>query len=243
MNSKILKCIEENLQETFNIDKYEYVRHTIKHDAKLNDLPWTPARKKKLIQKLESAFGVAVELEGTIGDLVERTDQRYLAWFFGEVWKPRTEQYQWTGYRIAEEICRADPKKVLDVGCGYNPFKGRIPGLVGIDPYNNCADFQVDILDYRVEPESYDHIIALGSINFNSREDIELRFGATVNLLAPGGRLWMRVNPGHAHKNGPWVEIFPWSFEIAYEFAKNYNLTLETVKQDQDRLFFLFTRP
>jgi len=243
MNSKILKCIEENLQETFNIDKYEYVRHTIKHDAKLNDLPWTPARKKKLIQKLESAFGVAVELEGTIGDLVERTDQRYLAWFFGEVWKPRTEQYQWTGYRIAEEICRADPKKVLDVGCGYNPFKGRIPGLVGIDPYNNCADFQVDILDYRVEPESYDHIIALGSINFNSREDIELRFGATVNLLAPGGRLWMRVNPGHVHKNGPWVETFPWSFEIAYEFAKNYNLTLETVKQDQDRLFFLFTRP
>jgi hypothetical protein len=166
-----------------------------------------------------------------------------LAWFFGEVWKPRTEQYQWTGWRIAEEICRAGPRNVLDVGCGYNPFKGRIPGLVGIDPYNNCADFQVDILDYRVEPESYDHIIALGSINFNSREDIELRFGATVNLLAPGGKLWMRVNPGHDHKNGPWVEIFPWSFEIAYEFAKNYNLTLETVKQDQDRLFFLFTKP
>ena len=242
MNSKILKCIEENLQEAFNIDKYEYVRHTIKTDCKLDDLPWTPARKKKLIQKLESTFGVAIELEGTVGDLAERTDQRYLTWFFGEVWKPRTEQYQWTGYRIAEEICRADPKKVLDVGCGYNPFKGRIPNLVGIDPYNNCADFQVDILDYRVEPESYDHIIALGSINFNSREDIELRFGATVNLLAPGGRLWMRVNPGHVHKNGPWVEIFPWSFEIAYEFAKNYNLTLETVKQDQDRLFFLFSK-
>ena len=243
MNSKILKCIEENLQEAFNIDKYEYVRHTIKTDVKLEDLPWTPARKKKLIQKLESTFGVPIELDGTIGELAERTDVRYLAWFFGEVWKPRTEQYQWTGWRIAEEICRAGPRNVLDVGCGYNPFKGRIPGLVGIDPYNNCADFQVDILDYRVEPESYDHIIALGSINFNSREDIELRFGATVDLLAPGGRLWMRVNPGHSHKNGPWVEIFPWSFEIAYEIAKKFNLTLETVKQDQDRLFFLFSKP
>jgi hypothetical protein len=243
MNSKILKCIEENLQETFNIDKYEYVRHTIKTDVKLEDLPWTPARKKKLIQKLESTFGVPIELDGTIGELAERTDVRYLSWFFGEVWKPRTEQYQWTGWRIAEEICRAGPRNVLDVGCGYNPFKGRIPGLVGIDPYNNCADFQVDILDYRVEPESYDHIIALGSINFNSREDIELRFGATVDLLAPGGRLWMRVNPGHSHKNGPWVEIFPWSFEIAYEIAKKFNLTLETVKQDQDRLFFLFSKP
>jgi len=243
MNSKILKCIEENLQETFNIDKYEYVKYTIKTDAKFDDLPWTPARKKKFIQKLESVFGVPIELDGTIGDLVERTDVRYLTWFFGEVWKPRTEQYQWTGYRIAEEICRADPKRVLDVGCGYNPFKGRIPNLVGIDPYNNCADFQVDILDYRVEPESHDHIIALGSINFNSREEIEERFGATVNLLAPGGKLWMRVNPGHSHKNGPWVEIFPWSFEIAYEIAKKFDLTLETLKQDQDRLFFLFSKP
>lgn len=243
MNSKILKCIEENLQEAFNIDKYEYVGHTIKTDLIIDNLPWTPARKKKLIQKLESTFGVSIELEGTIGELVERTDVRYLTWFFGEVWKPRTEQYQWTGYRIAEEICRADPKRVLDVGCGYNPFKGRIPNLVGIDPYNNCADFQVDIMDYRVEPESHDHIIALGSINFNSRDDIELRFGATVNLLAPGGKLWMRVNPGHSHKNGPWVEIFPWSFEIAYEFAKKFDLTLETLKQDQDRLFFLFTKP
>ena len=243
MNSKILKCIEENLQETFNINKYEYVKYKIKTDARFDDLPWTPARKKKFIQKLESTFGVPVELEGTIGDLVERTDQRYLNWFFGEVWKPRTEQYQWTGYRIAEEICRADPKRVLDIGCGYNPFKGRIPNLVGIDPYNNCADFQVDIMDYRVEPESHDHIIALGSINFNSREDIEKRFSVAVDLLAPGGRLWMRVNPGHDHKNGPWVEIFPWSFEIAYEFAKKYNLTLETLKQDQDRLFFLYTKP
>jgi len=242
MNSKILKCIEENLQETFNIDKYQYVKHKIKTDTKFDDLPWTPARKKKFIQKLESTFGVPIELDGTIGELVERTDVRYLTWFFGEVWKPRTEQYQWTGYRIAEEICRAEPKRVLDVGCGYNPFKGRIPNLVGIDPYNNCADFQVDILDYRVEPNSYDHIIALGSINFNSRADIEERFGATVNLLAPGGRLWMRVNPGHSHKNGPWVEIFPWSFEIAYEFAKKFDLTLETVKQDQDRLFFLFSK-
>jgi SAM-dependent methyltransferase len=242
MNNKILKCIEENLQETFNIDKYQYINQKIKADTEFNDLPWTPARKKKFIQKLESTFGVPIELDGTIGDLVERTDVRYLNWFFGEIWKPRTEQYQWTGYRIAEEICRANPKRVLDVGCGYNPFKGRIPNLVGIDPYNNCADFMIDILDYRVEPASFDHIIALGSINFNGREDIEERFAATVNLLAPGGHLWMRCNPGHSHKNGPWVEIFPWSFDVAYELSKKYDLTLETLKQDKDRLFFLFVK-
>jgi hypothetical protein len=242
MNNKIFSYIQQKLQETWNLPKHSNIRNSLSADTVLDQLPWTPARKLKFQQDLESTFGVDIELEGTVAELVDRTDQRYLMWFFGEIWKPRTEQYQWTGYRIAEEICRADPKRVLDVGCGYNPFKGRIPNLIGIDPYNNCADFMVDILDYHVEPASYDHVIALGSINFNSREDIELRFAATINLLAPNGHLWMRCNPGHSHKNGPWVEIFPWSFDVAYELAKKYNLTLETLKQDQDRLFFLFKR-
>ena len=242
MNNKIFSYIQQKLQETWNLPKHINIRNSISADTVLDQLPWTPARKLKFHQDLESTFGVPVELEGTVAALTERTDRRYLMWFFGEIWKPRTEQYQWTGYRIAEEICRMNPQRVLDVGCGYNPFKGRIPNLIGIDPYNNCADFMVDILDYHVEPASYDHVIALGSINFNSREEIEERFAATVNLLAPGGHLWMRCNPGHSHKNGPWVEIFPWSFDVAYELAKKYDLTLETLKQDQDRLFFLFRR-
>jgi hypothetical protein len=248
MNSKIFNHIVEKMKDTFHLPKYDKIRAAFGADTNLDGLPWTPARKLKFQQELESTFGVAVEIEGSVADLVERTDVRYLSWFFGEIWKPRTEQYQWTGYRIAEEICRTNPKKVLDVGCGYNPFKERIPNLVGIDPYNNCADFMVDILDYHVEPASFDHVIALGSINFNSRADIELRFAATVNLLAPNGYLWMRANPGLDHdgvktpNKGPWVEIFPWSFDVAYELAKKYNLTLETLKQDQDRLFFLFKR-
>jgi hypothetical protein len=242
MNNKIFNCILEKLQDTWHLPKYAEIRADFSKDTVLDQLPWTPARKLKFQQELSSTFNVPVEIEGTIADLVERTDVRYLSWFFGEIWKPRTEKYHWTGYRIAEEICRMNPKKVLDVGCGYNPFKGRIPNLIGIDPYNNCADFMVDILNYHVEPASYDHVIALGSINFNSREDIELRFAAAVNLLSPNGHLWMRCNPGHSHKNGPWVEIFPWSFDVAYELAKKFNLTLETLKQDQDRLFFLFKR-
>jgi SAM-dependent methyltransferase len=242
MNNKIFTYIQKKLQDTFQLSKYDKIRAAVGTDTHLADLPWTPVRKLKFQQDLESTFGVPVELEGTVAEIAERTDVRYLNWFFGEIWKPRTEQYQWTGYRIAEEICRMNPRRVLDVGCGYNPFKGRIPNLIGIDPYNNCADFQVDILDYRVEPNSFDHVIALGSINFNSREDIDLRFAAAVNLLEPGGLLWMRCNPGHSHKNGPWVEIFPWSFDVAYELAKAYGLTLETLKQDKDRLFFLFKK-
>ena len=133
--------------------------------------------------------------------------------------------------------------RVLDVGCGYHPYKDLIPNLIGIDPYNDAADYMVDILEYEVEPESHDHIIALGSINFNSKEDIEARFGHCVNLLKPGGKFYLRANPGIPHKTGPWVDIFPWSFAVVKEFEKKYNLHLETFKKDSlERLFFSYTK-
>lgn len=242
MNSKIFSHITKKLSEVWHLPQHTYIRDCIGGDTILESLPWTPVRRSKFIESLQSTFGVTVELTGTVRDLVDQIDRKYLSWFFGEVWKPRTENYYWTGWRIADEINRQDPQNVLDVGCGYNPFKGRITNLTGIDPYNNCADYMVDIMDYQVESESHDHIIALGSINFNSREDIEARFERCADLLMPGGKLWMRANPGHDHATGPWVEIFPWSFAVAYELAKKYRLRLEMLKQDQDRLFLLFNK-
>jgi hypothetical protein len=141
MNNKIFNHIVEKMKDTFHLAKYDEIRTAFGADTDLEELPWTPARKLKFQQELAATFNVPVELEGSVADLVDRTDRRYLSWFFGEIWKPRTEKYHWTGYRIAEEICRMNPRRVLDVGCGYNPFKGRIPNLTGIDPYNNCADF------------------------------------------------------------------------------------------------------
>ena len=114
---------------------------------------------------------------------------------------------------------------------------------IGIDPYNNCADYEVDILDYKVKPESHDVILALGSINFNSRDEIESRFSHCVNLLTSGGMFYLRANPGISHKTGPYVEIFPWSFEVVNEFAEKYNLKLLEFKKDSnDRLYFVYKK-
>ena len=101
MNNKIFNCILEKLQDTWHLPKYTEIRANFSKDTVLDQLPWTPARKLKFQQELSSTFNVPVEIEGTVADLVERTDVRYLMWFFGEIWKPRTEQYHWTGYRIA----------------------------------------------------------------------------------------------------------------------------------------------
>ena len=102
----------------------------------------------------------------------------------------------------------------------------------------------VDILDFHMHQGQWDAIIALGSINFNSRQDIEKRFAHLVQLLAPGGRLYMRANPGIQWRNGPWVEIFAWNFETAAELAQKYQLELETFKQENSigRLYMVYSK-
>jgi SAM-dependent methyltransferase len=243
MNTKIFKLIEENLHQAFNLEKYYHVRVTLNENTVIEDLPWTPARYRKFKDAVEHELALPCEYRGTLRQIVDELSERYTHRFFAEIWKPRTGDYDYTGWSLAEEISTQNPRAVLDVGCGYHPFKGRIPNLVGIDPYNNCADFEVDILDYKVKPESFDHIIALGSINFNSKDEIEERFRHCVNLLMNGGKFYLRANPGIAHKAGPYVEIFNWTFEVANEFAEKYNLKLETFKKDaNDRLYFVYTK-
>ncbi len=229
------------MQESFNLPKYANI--IIDADTVVQNLPWTPARYRKFKDAVEAELQLPCDYVGTLRGIVDDLSERYILRFFSEIWKPRTGDYEHTGWELAEEINKLNPEKVLDVGCGYHPFKGRITNLIGIDPYNNCADYEVDILDYKVKPESHDVIIALGSINFNDREEIEARFAHCVDLLKQGGRFFLRANPGITHKTGPYVEIFPWTFEVVNEFAEKYNLHLDTFKKDaNDRLYFVYTK-
>jgi hypothetical protein len=98
----------------------------------------------------------------------------------------------------------------------------------------------VDILDY---VGTHDVVIALGSINFNSRDEIESRFKKCVDILDKGGKFILRANPGIPHKTGPYVDIFPWSFEVVKEFADKYNLKLLEFKKDgNQRLYFSYEK-
>lgn len=241
MNTKIFNLISKNLKDSFNLPKYANI--IIDENTVVEQLPWTPARYRKFKDAVEAELCLPCEYIGTLRQIVDDLSERYIHRFFSEIWKPRTGDYEHTGWELADEINKLNPRKVLDVGCGYHPFKGRIQNLVGIDPYNNCADYEVDILEYKVKPASHDVIIALGSINFNSKEDIESRFAHCVDLLVDGGKFYLRANPGITHKTGPYVEIFNWTFEVVNEFAEKYNLKLETFKKDaNDRLYFVYTK-
>jgi hypothetical protein len=241
MNTKIFNLIKENLTTTFNLPKYANI--TIDKDTVVDELPWTPARYRKFKDNVEAALMLEdCAFNGPLLKIVYTSSERYILRFFGEIWKPRTDDYNHTGWQLVEKVNKLDPKAVLDVGCGYHPFKGRIQNLVGIDPYNDAADYQVDILDYKVK-HLHDVIIALGSINFNSQDEIEARFSHCVDLLETGGRFYLRANPGITHKTGPYVEIFPWTFEVVNDFAEKYNLRLLEFKKDaNDRLYFVYQK-
>jgi SAM-dependent methyltransferase len=241
MNTKIFNLLQENLQIAFSLPKYSKI--SISENTIVQDLPWTPARYRKFKDTIEAELQLPCDYVGALKDITNDLSERYILRFFSEIWKPRTNEYEYTGWQLVDEINNLNPEKVLDVGCGYHPFKGRIQNLIGIDPYNNQADYEVDILEYKVKPASFDVIIALGSINFNSIDEIESRFSHCVNLLKTNGKFYIRANPGIPHKTGPYVDIFPWNFEVVNNFAEKYNLTLNTFKKDaNDRLYFVYTK-
>ena len=243
MNTKIFNLITKNLQTAFALPKYADI--VIDADTVINALPWTPARYSKFKDAVEAELALPCEYRGTLREIVADLSERYTHRFFAEMWRPRTGEYDHSGWALVEEVNKLNPESVLDVGCGYHPFKGRIQNIVGIDPYNDAADYEVDILDYKVKPASHDVIIALGSINFNSQDEIEQRFAHCVSLLKPGGKFFLRANPGIPHKAGPYVDIFPWTFEIVNQFAETYNLRLDEFKKEPTelgRLYFVYTK-
>ena len=239
MNTKIFELLSKNLQQAFGLPKYGKIEITAQ--TQVDTLPWTPARFRKFRNAMENELHLNSDYHGTVESIVKDLSERYLNRFFGEIWRPRTNEYDYSGWQLVDEINNQNPRSVLDVGCGYHPFKGRIHNIIGIDPYNNCADLMVDILDYRGQ---HDIIIALGSINFNSRDEIESRFAKCVECLTSGGRMYFRVNPGKSHATGPYVDIFPWDFATIKDFEEKYNLKLESLKKDNnDRLYFVMSKP
>ena len=55
-------------------------------------------------------------------------NQELLNKYFSSVWKPSTSGFGESGFDLAKEI--ADDEWVLDVGCGYHPYKNLIKNIV-----------------------------------------------------------------------------------------------------------------
>ena len=156
--------------------------------------------------------------------------------YFTNNWVPastsKMENYTYTGYKLTEKLDADD--RVLDVGCGTNPFKGRIQYLHGIDITDIGADEVVAIEDFVTE-EKYDVAFCLGSINFGDDKLIQRQIQAVVNTLKPNSEIHWRVNPGkqdHANEECKNIQFYPWTEDKMRWYANMFDYRLVEWKRD-----------
>ena len=190
-----------------------------------------------LSQAINGTFGVSIKANNLyhkdINELANIIDHAVLENYFSKVWQPKTKKYKYSGLTIIDEVNALKPRSVLDLGCGYNEFSGKISNLIGVDPYNTKADVQSSILEYRsVDP--FDVVICLGSINFGSVDKVYNELEHAVNLTTPGGLLYFRANPGTQHKapEAKWIEFFNWNSQFIINSASTLNCSIVDLRQE-----------
>ena len=193
-------------------------------------------RDTDLLRKaINGTFGVDINISSfdNIATLTKIIDHEVLKNYFSKVWQPQTKKYKYSGLSIIDEVNNLQPNKVLDLGCGYNEFKGKVNNLIGIDPYNDKADVQSGILEYNAQT-NFDVVICLGSINFGTVDKIYSELEHTVKLTRQGGLLYFRANPGTQHEapEAKWIEFFEWTTEFIINSAERLGCELVTLNQD-----------
>ena len=159
--------------------------------------------------------------------------------YFEKVWTPNTDQYIYSGWALLNKVSTTET--VLDVGCGYNPFKPHLGDrLLGIDPYNDAADIKISIEDFQSE-KRFDVAFCLGSINFGCEETILTQVEKVVSLVKPGGRIYWRQNPGkqdHGNEECKNINFFKWTFEKNLSYAKSYRCEVQLIAWDKGRRIY-----
>ena len=188
-------------------------------------------------------FGVEVKRCDTLEQYVEAIDDACLHKYFSKYWQNDMKKWKYSGLALIDEVNSLKPRAVLDVGCGYNEFKGKIDNLIGIDPYNDLADFKTGTLDYKTD-EKFDVILCLGSVNFGNRDKIIAEMEKCVELLADGGTMFFRVNPGvqHDKPEAKWIEFYAWNVPFIIELSNMFNLDILDIRDDTNQRKYFILR-
>jgi len=167
--------------------------------------------------------------------------------YFSGKWSDSSlDTYQFSGWKLVDKVNSLNPDRVLDIGCGFNRFKGKIHNLIGIDPYNDCADYKCSVEEYTGPPA--DVVLCLGSINFGNEETIDRQLKIIDSLFTK--RAFFRVNPGISHSwNNDWKDItwFKWTEKKVNSVANKYKYTLDRFEKEHTvqghlRYYFEFSK-
>lgn len=170
-------------------------------------------------------------------------NQNELNNYFQNHWRGQFNQYLFSGISLAKKI--KTNEWVLDVGCGINLFKQRIPNLIGIDPAFDQADIKTTIEELNID-KKFDVAFCLGSINFGSEDVIRQQIKCVVNHLKPKSRIYWRCNPGlkdHGNKQCQDIDFFPWSPQLLEQYAHEFGFRIVEIKEDfNNRLYCEWAR-
>ena len=194
---------------------------------------------------IEETFFVSCDkIFDSIEEYVTYIDNKCLLKYFSNIWQPDMKKWKYSGLKLIDEVNDLNPRSVLDVGCGYNEFKGKIKNLIGIDPYNDRADYMSSIMDFKPN-QKFDVILCLGSINFGSSEKITAEIAKAVLLLEEKGTMFFRVNPGvpHDKPESQWIEFFAWNVPFIIDLAEKFKLKILDIRDDANqRKYFVYRK-
>ena len=193
---------------------------------------------------IKETFGVEVKRCDTLEQYAENIDDACLHKYFSKYWQNDMKKWKYSGLALIDEVNNLHPRAVLDVGCGYNEFKGKIDNLVGIYPYNKQADFEVSTLENKTDTKIV-VMLCLGSVNFGSRDKIIAEIGRCVDLLADNGTMFFRVNPGLSHDKpeADWIEFYAWNVPFLIELSEIFNLKVLDIRDDTNqRKYFIYRK-
>ena len=214
-------------------------------DRILKNNPSSQSNKHTLCQVVNGVFDIELkQIDNTeIHALAEQIDRAVLKNYFSKVWQPETKKFKYSGLAIIDEVNAMSPDNVVDIGCGYNEFKGKIKNLIGIDPYNDRADIDVHTLDYKPDIQ-FDVAICLGSINFGSSDKILAELENVVSIVKSGGMLYFRVNPGIQHDKpaAKWINFYDWDPVFISNAAQHLGCDVLTLRQDDNNRFYFVLR-
>lgn len=147
--------------------------------------------------------------------------------------KDRFDQYKFSGNAILQKI-KPTSDYVLDVGCGKNPFKGKITNLIGIDPASPDADHKIALEDFNF-PAKFDVALCLGSINFGDDLNIQRQIMKLTSFLKPEAKIFWRCNPGvHDHTSEEFknIQVFKWTKQDHYRLAMKFGFIVVDIQDD-----------
>ena len=158
--------------------------------------------------------------------------------YFSTIWKSNLDQYKYSGWALVDKI--QPRERVIDVGCGYNEFRSRIPNLIGVDPANARADYRLSIEGFQSDTQ-FDVAFCLGSINFGNETTIVNQIHHVVRLLKPKARIYWRCNPGvadHGNEACKEIDFYPWTFQYHLDYSERFGFNCDVVCWDTDNRIY-----